>query len=236
VKRILNDEGVRQFSRFIEELRSGLNQNTPLGLLTARATSVPFEHDSLDIQARDFETRYQLGEYLVKELSVVDENLVIGNRNFWSSLALVWFDRLCPPNQDGTRKPSMAYNYVLSENYQHRPRHAIYTTWELVRRYAEDAKFLLNRPLPVRGELVEQLMARQYFLSCDSVIRAASAIYYDPEKGTFKRGAAARKSPGCVQRYVDFLQQIEVTYDLFSIPKAELLSLMPDEFSRFMQG
>ena len=151
-----------------------------------------------------------------------------------TSLALLWFDRLCPPKPDGSRKPSMVYNYVLSDNFQHRPRHAIFTTWQLVSRYGEDARFLLSRELPVRGELIEQLMARQYFLNCDGVIRAASDLYYDSERETFKRGAAGRTGAGCVKRFMDLLQQLEVTYDLFSLSRENFVALMPAEFNRFL--
>jgi hypothetical protein len=78
-------------------------------------------------------------------------------------------------------------------------------------------------------------MARQYFLSCNGVIETASKLYYDEKNQTFKRGASGRKSPGCVYRYVNWLQQLEVNYDLFSMKDDDFFKLMPSEFDRFKQ-
>lgn len=230
--RALNDHGLDVFRRFINDLRDGEQQNTPTGLLTSNQSSeaLPFE---LDIDDRKFENRYELGVYLDEKLKTLDLQQVMGNTGFWSALALYWFDQLCPEKSGAARKPAMVYNYILSDNYNHRPRHAIFTTWQLVSQYGEDARFLLGKALPVRGELTEQIMARQYYLGCEGVIRAASRLYYDTDTKTFKRGAAARKSAGCVSRYLSWLQQLEINYDIFSMNKHELSSLMPKEFDRF---
>lgn len=231
--RKLNKSGLKEFERFIDNLRSGGKQNTPDYLLTDPSTSEPLNWD-LDLERIEFANRYELGVYLIEKFNSVDVQKLIGDSGFWSALALFWFDQLCPLKADGSRKPSMVYNYVLSENYNHRPRHAIFTTWQLVDLYKEDSYFLLSRDLPVRGELIEQLMARQYFLSCAGVMRAASKLYFDTERKTFKKGAAGRTSAGCVYRFVNWLQQLEINYDLFSIDRDDLLGLIPKEFNRFI--
>lgn len=230
--RKLNKLGLKEFERFIESLRNGGKQNTPDYLLTDPATSESLGFD-LELENDTFSNRYELGVYLVKKLPSMHIQKLMGDSCFWSSLALFWFDQLCTIKKDGSRKPSMVYNYILSENYNHRPRHAIFTTWQLVNLYGEFSIYLLSRELPVRGELIEQLMARQYFLSCAGVMRAASFLYYDPVRKTFKKGATSRKSAGCVDRFVNWLQQIEINYDLFSISDDDLISLMPREFERF---
>lgn len=230
--RKLNKSGIIEFERFIENLRNGGKQNTPDHLLTDPSTSEVLEVD-LELEKGSFSNRYELGIYLVEKLNDMDMQKIIGDSGFWSALALFWFDQLCPLKADGSRKPSMVYNYILSENYNHRPRHAIFTTWQLVELYGEHSRYLLSRELPVRGELIEQLMARQYFLSCTGVMQAASTLYYDPERKTFKKGAAGRTSAGCVYRFVSWLQQLEINYDLFSISSDDLINLMPKEFERF---
>lgn len=235
IERKLNDEGMLEFERFIEALRAGGKQNTPNFLLSDPRMSEPLD-DPVDLGESEFETRYDLGIHLVKGLSAVDTQPLIGDSGFWSGLALYWFDQLCPAKTDGSRKPAKAYNYILSKDYKHRPRHSIFTTWQLVDKYKEDSRFLLSKGLNVRGELIEQLMARQYLLSCEGVMRAASKLYYDREKKTFKRGASGRESPGCVSRYVNWLKQLEVNYDLFSMSADDFISLMPPEFDRFKEA
>lgn len=230
--RKLNKSGIKEFERFIENLRNGGKQNTPDYLLTDPSTSEIMEFE-LDLEKGSFSNRYELGIYLVEKLKGTDVQKLMGNSGFWTALALFWFDQLCPLKADGSRKPSMVYNYILSENYNHRPRHAIFTTWQLVDLYGEHSRYLLSRELPVRGELIEQLMARQYFLSCTGIMQAASTLYYDPERKTFKKGSAGRTSAGCVYRFVSWLQQLEINYDLFSISSDDLIKLMPKEFERF---
>lgn len=231
IERKLNEAGMTEFENYILELRNGGTASTPHYLLVEESTSELLA-EPVSVENIMFETRYELGEHLVEVLGA-GGNQYLGDRGFWTGLALFWFDQLCPTKDDGTRKPSKEYNYVLSENYNHRPRHAIFTTWQLVSRYGEDAKFLLGGALPVRGELAEQLMARQYLLSCEGVIRTASQLYYDPERNTYKKGAAARKSAGCIARYISWMDQLKINYDLFAMTTEDFFSLMPAEFERF---
>ncbi|MFQ5642328.1 MAG: hypothetical protein ACE5FQ_01375 [Thiogranum sp.] len=233
IVRKLNDLGMEEFSHFINNLRNGGKQNTPIGMLASDETSDAMDFE-LELGDIIFLNRYELGVYLTKNLGSIETQLFMGDAGFWSALALYWFDQLCPVKQDGSRKPAMMYNYVLSENYNHRPRHAIFTTWQLVSRYGEVARFLLSRELPVRGELIEQLMARQYYLGCEGVMRAASKLYYDPARETFGKGSAGRTSPGCAYRFISWLQQLEVNYDLFTMTEEDLLSILPPEFNKFL--
>lgn len=232
--RKLNEHGLDEFRRFINDLRNGGIQNTPTGLLSSDEASEALAFQ-LELDERIFASRYELGVYLTEILGSVKVQSLMGDTGFWSAMALYWFDQLCPAKPDGSRKPTMVYNYILSDNYNHRPRHAIFTTWQLVSRYGKDARFLLSRELPVRGELIEQIMARQYYMGCEGVIRAASKLYYDPERRTFKKGAAGRTSPGCVYRFISWLQQLEINYDLFSMLSDDLLELLPAEFNRFSE-
>ena len=232
--RRLNDDGMFQFERFVDDLRSEVPASVPMSLLGDAETSEAIPLD-IDFQPRDYPTRYELGAHLVEVLKSHDTQAVIGDRGFWSWIALLIFDQLCPAKQDGTRNAQMSYSYVMSNKWKHRPRHAVFTTWQLVAQYGEDSRFLLSKELPVRGELIEQLMARQYFFGCEGVIRLASRLYYDEERKTFKVGSAGRKSAGCVYRYVGWLQQLEVNYDLYSMREEHLLEILPAEFDRFRQ-
>ena len=233
--RRLNDDGIRLFSDYVDNLRLGDTQELPVHLLTGSDTSEPVE-PSIPLDDRTFETRYELGSYLVSAVGDRDIQHLVGDAGFWSWLALYWFDQLCPFDGDSGRKPAMVYHYVLSPSYNHRYRHAIYTTWQLVDAFGESARFLLSRKASVRGELIEQMMARQYYLSCRGVMEAAARLYWDPEAETFRKGAAARKSPGCVSRLVHWLQQIELTYDIYSMSCEQILDLMPAEFDRFIKA
>jgi hypothetical protein len=54
-------------------------------------------------------------------------------------------------------------------------------------------------------------------------------MYYDPAKGTFKRGAGGESA----RRLRTVLGQFDRTFDLHSITEHDLLTLLPREFNRF---
>ncbi len=235
INRKLTNTGIHEFSKFIEHLRSGDTGNTPYYLLRDNETSEPLSY-SIDVEDIEFESRYEFGVYLVEKLNAIERHVLYSDDNLWTTLGLFWFDKLCPVKKDGSRKPAMVYNYVLSRDYRHRPRHAAFTTWMLVELYGEDAMFLLSRGMPVRGELIEQIMGRQNYVSRKGVIQAASKLYTDPEKKTFKKGSTSRSTPGCVARFIAWLNQIDLNYDLFEMSSDQIIKIMPKEFDRFIEN
>jgi len=228
----LNEQGLHEFESFIKSLRAGNQQNIPLFLLESGeyAEALPFQIEVAG--ERQFKSRFEMGCYLVELFSGHNIQKYIGDRGFWSWFALLWFEQLCPL-KNGKLKPSQPYNYILSTSYNHRPRHAIYMTWQLVNRYGNDAHFMLCKEMSTRGEITEQMMARQEILSSESAIRLANLLYFDAANKSFKKGSAARKSAGCVSRYISWIQQLQVTFDIHSIKTEDLEALLPKEFDRF---
>ena len=224
---------MHKFTEFIERLRSGNEQNTPFHLLDDEDFSDPLGFKLEVAKDSEFATRYELGLHLVDLFKPVNIQPLIGDAGFWSWFALLWFDQLCSA-KNGKRNPSKPYNYVLSRSYNHRPRHSIYMTWQLVDRYGEDSRFMLCKHPSSRGEITEQMMARQDYLTMNGVMRLASKLYYNPKTGLFKKGAASRKSAGCVSRYISLLQQLQLTFDIRSTTCDELQELLPSEFEQFL--
>jgi len=229
----LNRAGQREFERIIEGMRTDQFSKSPEHLLQDDLSVEGLDFEA-DVKEGHFSSRYEIGEHLVEVLTGVDRSLFIGDRGFWDWLALQWFDDLCPIKANGERKPSEAASYVMSEDYKRRYRHAVYVTWQLVETHGENARFLLFKEPSVRGELTEQLMARQYYLSCRGLIEAVKELYWDESAGSLKKGAGG-KGAGSPRRLVGWLQQIEVTFDLYSMTSDQLLALIPDEFARFLR-
>jgi len=232
VVRKLNEQGLEAFQNHIRELSGGAKLMTPAHLLFDSRYSEPLDFD-IEVEPLQFDTRFELGSYLADALGDIPVQQIMGDSGFWSWFALYWFDQLCPPQANGTRKPGKPYNYILSNNYNHRPRHAVYMTWMLVDQYGDTALFLLSKKPHERGDLIEQLAARQYLISCRGVIETASALYYDPEKKTFKRGSTSQKRRGNVRRFIAYLQQLDLTYDLGTISSESLLDMLPAEYAGF---
>ncbi|MEN8262559.1 MAG: hypothetical protein ABFR82_03780 [Nitrospirota bacterium] len=123
----------------------------------------------------------------------------------------------------------------MSKNYNHRERHSIRTTYYFVKLYGIKVLFMFSKELYVRGEITEQLSQRQDYLSSEGIINAASILYNDDKKKTFKRGSAG-KGRGVVRRFVKVLQQFDTTHDLFSMPGIDIVNMLPEEFDKFRNG
>jgi len=231
--RKLNDNGLKFFQDYIGRTAGGEKGDPPLAILSDDNWSEPADFN-LEVENRAFASRYEMGEYLNELFSDINTQQIISDIGLWSWLALFWFDLLCPAKADGARKPSKPYNYILSPNYNHRPRHALRTTWQLVNEYGETVRFLLSKGPNERGELLEQLAARQFFIGCRGIIEAASNLYSDPARNSFKVGSTSQKRRGNIRRFISYLQQLELTYDLYTLPGHEIVNMLPNEYRAFL--
>jgi hypothetical protein len=56
-------------------------------------------------------------------------------------------------------------------------------------------------------------------------------MYYDPGKANAKRGAySSKRKPGTLLRFIDVVQQLDLTYDLYGMAGDQVLDLLPQEF------
>ena len=227
--RRLNEEGLATFEKHIQDRQSGHNPASIDYILNDDRYSDTLV-DAIEIECKAFNSRYEMGKYLTKIFKSVDIQPYLGDSGFWSWLALFWLDQLSPYG----KKIGKPYNYILSKNYNHRPRHAILTSWMLVDLLDDKSQFLLSKKMHERGDLVEQITARQHLTSCKGVMLAAHRLYADDEKKTFKRGATSTKRRGNIRRFISYLQQLELTYDLGLISEVTLIDLLPDEYSGFL--
>ncbi len=86
------------------------------------------------------------------------------------------------------------------------------------------------------GDIVEQIASRQEIITNGGIMDAASSLYYDSASGKPRRGAATKKGMGTVRRFIDILNQFDVTWDLYSLEGEDVIHMLPDEFSRFLKA
>lgn len=232
--RRLNDEGMRQFAEY---LAAGAPGDAPLQLLENPLTSEPLPV-SIIIGTGMFDNRFEFGIYLKSLLGGLDFGTISSDRNLWSSLALTWFDRICPLKSDGTRTVGKESRYILSRNYRDYYRHLIRTPWYLVRHHGDNAQFLLmeskkgTHPLSVHGELLEQIAGRQQVFASRRLVAVARALYSDQATGRPRRGVAGR-GPGAANRFGLVLRQLDLTYDPEIMSDEQVVEILPSEFGRW---
>jgi len=232
--RKLNATGLEQFEQWLTD---GAKGKVPLHLAKDTSTSDPLQHE-IGLSLDKFDDRFALGKYLVKTMAPFDDAIISTDRLFWTTLALIWFDQICPNFNVGGRRLDQSYRYVLSADYRHYYRHLVRSPWQLVKDHGENSKFLLlpakDIPFPLRrhGELLEQLGGRQSVLRSPSLISEASHLYSDEKTKRPKRGVAG-SGGGSARRLGLVLRQLDLTFDVEAMSNGKLLAILPAEFDRF---
>jgi hypothetical protein len=79
------------------------------------------------------------------------------------------------------------------------------------------------------------LASRQTLITNKGILEAARQLYFDQLAGQPKKGAAVEKnSPGTLIRFIAVIQQLDLTYDLYSMSGNQILALLPPEFNKWI--
>lgn len=242
--RLLNDEAIEEFRRYLIELRYVPETPPPVYLLDHPSASLdaPFSATiAREPNGEPFRTRLEFGQYLVQVLSTVDGAVISRNHRLWAWLALYYFDQICPPGKNGSRTPLKDYAaYVLDSefNYTDYYRHLVRTPWIAVSLHPALSRVVLtplkdvDAPLAQRGELIEQIASRQSLFRSPVVMAVADQMYYDPAISRPRRGSGS-SGAGSPRRFATVLNQLDLTYDLESVTPDMIIARLPKEFDRW---
>jgi hypothetical protein len=233
--RILNQRGIEQFAAFLSSLEAAAGREPPFAMLEDDFLAIPSEND-VEVELRDFSSRFDLAQYLCGALPGAGSSLD-HNRGLWSWLALFYFEQICPKEADGCREIGEVYRYILSPDYRHYYRHLLAMPYVVYRLHGQFSRSLLSPPVHIHGDFAEQLASRQEIITNRGLIEAVDHLYYAPDGagGAPKRGATNRKKGGTLRRLIDVIQQFDLTYDLYGMSAREILSVLPHEFTPWMQ-
>jgi len=146
------------------------------------------------------------------------------NVGLWSWLALFYFDELCPPDASGQRQVREDARYIPGTGWRRYYRHLLAAPLRVYRSHGDNAGLLLLDPVDKLGDIWEQLASRQEIITNLGILGTATLLYLDTKKDRPKRGAASTKrKPGTLRRFVDLIQQLDLTYDLYSMQPTEIL-------------
>lgn len=233
----LNPAGLNTFAAYMESLKQGAAHQAPTGLLSSPENTELLPVD-LEVEPRDFATRFEAAEYLHQRFVTV--GLVDAERDagMWAWLSFFYFDSVCPVGPGGVRKPGASARHIPEVgNFQRYYRHLLAGPYRIYRTHRADperAMALLCQPLDSPGDVVEQLASRQELVTNPGVIGLATKLYVDMTSRRPKRGAGG-KGGGSARRLSDVLEQFDLTWDLYAASADELASVMPREFARFLK-
>jgi hypothetical protein len=231
--RALNEKGIQKFREYLNGLREGLTREPPAGLLKEPSYS-SIVMKGLEVENRIFNSKLQIAKYLFENFQMLPSSQLEENVGLWSWLSLYYFEQLCPADNSGARNPGQDSRHILDLDYRLYRYHLLFGPYNIYRLHGEKTPLLLSSPLYETSKFFLELSARQGFITNKGIIEAASLLYFDPFSGKPKRGAAggARK-PGSLLRFIDVVQQLDLTYDLYSITGGEVLELLPSEFDEW---
>ena len=233
--RKFTDEGIEQFRKYLAELREGATSPAPFHLLNDPVTSKPV-NDEIQIENREFATRLELAQYLDDALAEIESDSIETDVYLWSWLSLFYFNQVCPPQKDGTRKPGRDYRHILEPGYPYGHNHLlagaylVYTVYSL---NDDLSKLLLYTTPYIESGFHHQLAQRQSIITNKGLMEAAHLLYINNQEIKPKFGAIARNKAGTLYRFIDVIQQLDLNYDLYSMTGEEVLQLLPAEFNKW---
>lgn len=228
--RRLTDEGLAAFAEYLEH---GAQGEPPL----RRLSTAPFSEEykpEVNVEQKKFRTRFEFGLYLCEVLKEADRTRIAQDGGVWNWLALFFFDEICPPRADGSRKVLSREKYIFDTQARRFYRHLVAAPFLLVEQHGEPARALLDSRVSQHGDFTEQIVSRQEIIANQELLKTVYALYFDtsaPNDGHTKRGASDRDKPGTLRRLAAVLQQFGLTYDMHAMTADEILDLLPEEFT-----
>ena len=251
--RALNNDGIQIFSDFITQTRQieakgGSPLPAPDHLLTNPGYLEKIDYNKEVDADASFSNRYELGVYLVNQLSGTFGKEHLGQPGLWAWLSLLWFAQLRGTKTQRNehfipyewfKKPIELLNSTQKLGY----RHGVRTSFLLVAEFGDKAKFFVSKGgVAYFGDACEQLLSRPDIISSAKYRELMFDLYRDrhgymktnsldiPPKPTLARGS--KKGYGGVRRLVkDVVPRVKLTHDVDYMPTSELLQICGPEFS-----
>ena len=234
VVKAFNEAGVARFADYLDALRSDGSIAPPFEYLDDPALTNTVDGYAEIDSATVFSTRLEAGKYLCDVLSGLNE-AELGRRELWAWLSLVFFDQVCPANAKGLRSPGQNYRYVPSGGFgKGAHRHLLKIPFVIYKVHGITGLILLVSDLTKPGNINEEVVSRQKLVSNPSIVKVLEMLYYDKNTGRVKRGIDDKKKvltkKGSLRRFVQVINQFELTYDLYSMDSESVVSLLPEDF------
>jgi len=237
--RKFTDQGLERFRGYLRAFSEGSVESPPLNLLTDPEFSRQAA-GQVTIDQRQFGSGLELASYLDHVLEAYPQwpGTVAADTHLWSWMSLFYFDQVCPVNDKGKRKPGRDYRHILEPGYPNGHRHLLAGAYLVYTVYGwgeELSKLLLHGPISMESQVHHEIATRQSLITNRGIMESLHILYFDQSRSKPKRGPLMNRSaPGSLYRFIDVVQQLDVTYDLYSMSGPEIVGILPSEFAPWM--
>lgn len=237
--RALTSQGIEGFRVWLGKLRHGEHEPAPRHLLTHSSFSRELSA-SISAEMGPLGDRMAAARHLHELLRPLrDAGEDLRDAGLWAWLSLHRFDEVCPAAPGKARRPGLDYRHIPEPDYDRsfrsRNRHLLRGPYQVYCRYGDRGRVLLTGLLHRENQVYREIAQRQDLFLNRGVIEALELLYRDGKTGNLKRGCVSATAPGGVKRLIAVLQQLDLTYDLFSLSGLQILQILPEpEFGRWL--
>ncbi len=230
--RVLKPKGIEEFEKFINEVRKNKNTSTPD--LNTNEFSSEFTPPIEIEEKKTFETRLETAKYLYEkfEKAGIKRNQIIGeeNKGLWTWLAYIWFEQITNNRENISDENE---RYIASSQGLRYYKHLIAGSYYLFSLLGEeDSKLFLYSPSYKILDTVDHMGCYGYIIRYPNIVKTAKLLYWDEQENKPKTGASSDK-PGCIRRFTTVINQLELTYNIYTMTPEEIISLLPEEFNEW---
>lgn len=247
--RVLLKDGQQSYEEWVLGLRENPNAAVPLNLLEEESSSYEIPGSS-PLESRQFQTKFELAKSLmpiVNELRTLRVDYESWP-NIWDSLALFYFQSICPVDSEGSWNPNRVEHYVYDRTHTKSRdlcyRHRIYGPTTLYRTCPDSIEPFFKVAPCVLGQYEESIGSVNELAGNKRVLQLTKALYLKEDGSGLVIGyTSTRKykgfkkkldAPGGVRRIPAICKQLRRTYDLAGISYSGLLELLPHEFDDWL--
>lgn len=187
----------------------------------------------INIEKREFFKSFSLGKYLSDIFSEINKSNLKNDCMLWDWLSCYFFDMITYNYNENKRSIGEIKRYILDQTAFHYYKHHIYSSWYFYDLHGEKSKIFLNSNVYEISVFSRQISRNKYIVNSKELINVLYTLYWDEKESKLKTGYSNINQPGNVTRFPMILNQIMLTYDIFSLSEKEILDILPHEFDRW---
>jgi len=232
--RIMLKKGELKFREYIHNLKKNPNHSFP------DLNCAPFSEKFSPVISIDetikFNSKLKLAEYLHNCFSGANlkREDILQINGLWTWLAYIWFDQLAPIKDNTTAERDIKEDskYICSSDYRDYYRHLVLGPYSIYSLHgANNSCIFLWSKINEHNDFIEQFASRQFIISHKNIVEAIHKLYFDIQKGQPKKGSQSRTKRGNIRRFVSIIQQLELTFDIYTMSSDRIIELLPYEFN-----
>ncbi len=188
------------------------------------------------IEVRGFNSRRDFVEYIDESFRAAGFHGDGDEPGMWEWLSLYYIDAICPPDQDGKRKPGVDGRYLMNDvEARRRNRHLLRGPYMLYRRHGSGSQMdlLLEAPLHVHRIASTHIAERPRIFGSSGALMAASRMYFDHIVGKPKRGYSDKASG--LRAFCKHLNNLPDCFDLAEMSADTIMALLPEQFEKWIE-